>query len=152
MGHHQFEFHGRVLTGAVIWVWVRCDRLGADAIIDAMRAGDFYSSTGVRLADFGVDDGRLWLQIVPQPDVTYTTEFIGTRYVDGSPTTNGQLLATSQDLRPSYRMTGDELYVRARVISSRLHPNPFAEGDLETAWVQPVPGPAAASAVGARNP
>ena len=55
---------------------------------------------------------------------------------------SGQLLATSQDLRPSYRMTGDELYVRARVISSRLHPNPFAEGDLETAWVQPVLGPA----------
>ena len=128
------------------WVWVRSDRLAPDAIIGAMRAGDFYSSTGVRLADFGADDGRLWLQIVPQPGVTYTTEFIGTRYIDGSPTTSGQLLAISQELRPSYRMTGDELYVRARVISSRLHPNPFAEGDLETAWVQPVPGPAAAIA------
>ena len=43
-------------------------------------------------------------------------------------------------------MTGDELYVRARVISSRLHPNPFAEGDLETAWVQLVLGPAVAIA------
>jgi hypothetical protein len=40
-------------------------------------------------------------------------------------------------------MTGDELYVRARVISSRLHPDPFAAGDMETAWVQPVLGPAA---------
>ena len=125
------------------WVWVRSDRLAPDAIIGAMRAGDFYSSTGVRLADFGADDAGLWLQIVPQPGVTYTTEFIGTRYVDGAPAISGQLLATSHDLRPSYRMTGDELYVRARVISSRLHPNPFAEGDLETAWVQPVLGPAA---------
>ena len=39
-------------------------------------------------------------------------------------------------------MTGDELYVRARVTSSRKHPNPFAEGDMEMAWVQPVVGPA----------
>jgi hypothetical protein len=125
------------------WVWVRCRRLGAAAIIDAMRAGDFYASTGVRLADFGADEGRLWLQIVPQPGVTYRTEFIGTRLVDGSPAISGQLLATSHDLAPSYRMTGDELYVRARVISSRLHPDPFADGDMETAWVQPVLGPAA---------
>ncbi|MEE8460005.1 MAG: hypothetical protein V3S08_09025 [Phycisphaerales bacterium] len=125
------------------WVWVRCDRLGTDAIIDAMRVGDFYASTGVRLADFGADAQHLWLQIVPRPGVTYTTEFIGTRAVDGTPSMSGQLLATSQSLRPSYRMTGDELYVRARVISSRLHPDPFAAGDLETAWVQPVLGPAA---------
>jgi len=139
---HDHHGNGRVSVPGRGWVWVRSDRLTADAIIDAMRAGDFYASTGVRLADFGADGRRLWLQIVPQPGVTYTTEFIGTRLVNGAPAFSGQLLVTSQDLRPSYRMTGDELYVRARVISSRLHPNPFAEGDLETAWVQPVLGPA----------
>jgi len=88
----------------------------------------------------------LWLEIVPEAGVTYTTEFIGTRSVQGSPAISGQLLATSQDIRPSYRITGDELYVRARVTSSRLHPNPFAAGDRETAWVQPVLGPAAPNA------
>ncbi len=133
-GNHNTSVPGRG------WVWVRCGRLGADAIVDAMRAGDFYASTGERLADFGADDERLWLRIVPQPGVTYTTEFIGTRYIDGSAATSGQVLAISQSLYPSYRMTGDELYVRARVISSRLHPNPFAAGDRETACVQPVRG------------
>jgi len=40
-------------------------------------------------------------------------------------------------------MAGNELYVRARVTSSKPHPNPFAEGDHEMAWVQPVLGGAA---------
>jgi hypothetical protein len=36
------------------------------------------------------------------------------------------------------RLTGKELYVRAKVISSRPHPNPYQKGDMEAAWVQPV--------------
>ena len=38
----------------------------------------------------------------------------------------------------SYTFRGDELYVRAVVVSSRPHPDPYAEGDFETAWLQPV--------------
>ena len=37
--------------------------------------------------------------------------------------------------------TEDELYVRAKITSDRLHPNPFLAGDRECAWVQPVRGP-----------
>ena len=37
-----------------------------------------------------------------------------------------------------YRFQGDELYVRAKVTSSRPHPNPYAQGDFECAWMQPV--------------
>ena len=37
-----------------------------------------------------------------------------------------------------YELTGDELYVRARVQSSEDHPNPYATGDKQTAWVQPL--------------
>ena len=37
-----------------------------------------------------------------------------------------------------YEFSGDELYVRATVVSDRDHPNPYAEGDKEMAWVQPV--------------
>jgi len=35
-------------------------------------------------------------------------------------------------------LTGDELYVRARVVSSRRHPNPSEPGEFERAWIQPV--------------
>jgi hypothetical protein len=44
-----------------------------------------------------------------------------------------------------YDFRGDELSVRAVVVSSRPHPNPYAEGDHETAWTQPVVPPAAQS-------
>jgi len=37
-----------------------------------------------------------------------------------------------------YRVRGDELYVRARVVSSRRHGNPFADVDVEMAWTQPL--------------
>jgi len=38
----------------------------------------------------------------------------------------------------TYRFRGDEIYVRARVLSSRPHPNGYAPADYESAWVQPV--------------
>jgi hypothetical protein len=48
-----------------------------------------------------------------------------------------------EGVAPSYTFRGDELYVRAKVISSKPKDNPILEmGDeRESAWVQPaVPG------------
>lgn len=56
------------------------------------------------------------------------------RYDDGL----GEVLATVEGSEASYTLTGDEWYVRARIISDKAHPNPFQEGDTEVAWVQPV--------------
>ena len=39
---------------------------------------------------------------------------------------------------PTYTLTGKEMYVRAKVTSSKPHPNPYAKGDVEVAWTQPV--------------
>jgi hypothetical protein len=50
----------------------------------------------------------------------------------------GKVVAESTDPRPSYKLTGKELYVRAKVVSSKPHPNPYAKGDVEVAWTQPV--------------
>ena len=50
----------------------------------------------------------------------------------------GKVVAESTDLEPSYRLTGKELYVRAKVTSSKPHPNPYQKGDVEVAWTQPV--------------
>jgi len=49
----------------------------------------------------------------------------------------GKVVAESDDLNPSYTFTGKELYVRAKVISTKAHPNPFQKGDVEVAWTQP---------------
>jgi hypothetical protein len=139
---HDHHGKGATSTPGRGWVWVHAPELTPDAIVTAMRAGDFYSSSGVRLEGFGRDSATLWLEIAADEGVTYTTEFIGTRMVDDTPGEPGEVLATSSELRPTYTPRGDELYVRARVTSSRLHPNPFAEGDREMAWIQPVVGPA----------
>jgi hypothetical protein len=49
----------------------------------------------------------------------------------------GKVVAETDSLEPSYKLTGKELYVRAKVISTKLHPNPYQKGDVEIAWTQP---------------
>ena len=126
---------------------VRCDVVEPDAIIAAMQRGDCYASSGVFLDDVRVEDGRLIVDPAVVADAgadeTLTVEFIGTRVVDGEPGEVGAVL--SRVVRPlgsgepvAYRFAGDELYVRARLTSSRPHPRPYADGDREMAWTQPV--------------
>ena len=50
----------------------------------------------------------------------------------------GTVLAEVEGAEPSYRFTGDELYVLAVVTSDELHPNPHQPGDVRKAWTQPV--------------
>jgi len=50
----------------------------------------------------------------------------------------GQVLATVDGLFPRCQLTGKELYVRAKVISTKKHPNPYEKGDVEVAWTQPA--------------
>jgi hypothetical protein len=53
----------------------------------------------------------------------------------------GEVLRRVEGATGRYDFTGDELYIRARVTSSKRHPNPSEPGDFEQAWVQPVLGP-----------
>ncbi|MCH2144876.1 MAG: hypothetical protein MK082_06985 [Phycisphaerales bacterium] len=120
------------------WIMVRADSLDADSIITAMKKGDFYASSGVELEDITHDGGTLTIHIKEDPGVQYVTEFLGTSLGEGDVGTPGQVLAITNANPASYTFDGDELYVRARVRSTRLHPRPYAEGDLEMAWIQPV--------------
>ena len=78
----------------------------------------------------------LALEIEGEEGVTYTTTFLGTRDVEDA--TPGEQLDRSEDLRPAYRLRGDELYVRAVVTSSKSHANPSFADQKEQAWTQPV--------------
>jgi hypothetical protein len=137
------------------WVVVRAPRLAADSLMAAMKRGDFYASTGVELSDVRRDGARLSLTIRAEPGVVYTTQFVGTRRgydttsvavhdTAGMPLTRrysrdvGAVLAESRGATPSYSMRGDELYVRARVTSSRSKANPAFAGEVEMAWTQPL--------------
>ena len=123
------------------WVMVRSTRLEGDALVAALRRGDFYASSGVELTDFGVYGGRFSVAIAKDAETTFTTRFIGTRAIGGVLGPIGEVLHETTDNPAVYPLRGDELFVRAVVVSSRPHPNPYAEGDRETAWVQPVRPP-----------
>ena len=52
----------------------------------------------------------------------------------------GAVLADVTGATASYTLRGDEIYVRARVISSKAKVNGSVADEFETAWTQPVVG------------
>lgn len=144
------------------WVQVLTRELTPDAIITSLKAGEFYASSGVTLDEVAFDGKALKVAVRAEPGVTYKVQFIGTRKgfdsrsepvngPDGKPLPSasrkysesiGVTLAETDANPAVYQINGDELYVRAKVISSKLQANPFAEGDHEMAWTQPVTFPA----------
>ena len=130
------EYHGGNVSPGRGWIMVKAERLEADLLMKALESGEFYGSSGVTLQDVSFRAGIIELEIEGQPGVAYKTQFIGTRSDEEAAV--GEELAVSESLQPVYRLRGDELYVRARVTSSRDHPNPSYDGQKEQAWTQPV--------------
>jgi hypothetical protein len=143
------------------WIEVLSPALRADALFDAMHAGRFYASTGVRLRRIVATDDRLEVEVEPQPGVEHTIEFIGTRRGFDTRSTLpvsatgraihasrrysdkiGRVLSRRSGPRATYRFAPDDLYVRARVTSSLRHADPSQPFQYAQAWVQPVIGPA----------
>lgn len=131
------------------WIMVKAPFLSPEALVRAIHAGDFYSSTGVTLDDVRREGEQLSLRIRGEKGVTYKTQFIATlreaplnARVEGDVKIYsdeiGKIVAESESLTPSYRLTGKELYLRARITSSKLHPNPYRADDVEVAWTQPI--------------
>jgi hypothetical protein len=137
------------------WVVVRTSALQADSLVAALERGDFYSSTGVELDEVTVNEEDVSLVVDAEEGVTYTIQFIGTRrgyppaeriaepgrrasvryrYSDAI----GEVLAEVEGTSATYEFAGDELYVRAKVASSRPKVNPYRAGETEVAWTQPV--------------
>jgi len=139
------------------WVMVRSERLDAASLIAAMEAGDFYASSGVTLRDVRHDSRGISIEIEPQPGVTFRTEFIGTRkgwdtksepvlgpQGESLRTTRryskdvGRVLATADGTSAQYAFKGDELYVRARIVSSKHKEGVLSPDEMEQAWTQPL--------------
>jgi hypothetical protein len=151
--HH---YHGEDNSPGRGWVMVQAEELSPKALIKAMRAGDFYASSGVTLNRASCSDKRLEIIIEPEEGVTYTTQIIGTlegydatvREVtppEGDPQPKrllysadvGKTLATVTGSQVKYELTGKELYVRAVITSSKAHVNPSYPGQMQQAWTQP---------------
>ncbi|MBL7139797.1 MAG: hypothetical protein ISS74_02715 [Planctomycetes bacterium] len=145
------------------WIMVRAAELAPGPLVQAMRRGDFYATTGVLLKDLRWDGKRLTVAVEADRDLAYRIQFIGTlpgydRSREDARDDKGNLLPPTQRYSPDigkvlkevegtraeYVCTGSELYVRARVVSSRVVPYTGKEKDqdlppvYETAWTQPV--------------
>ena len=153
--HQYWSFRPGASIPGRGWIMVRAPELTTAAIVAAMERGDFYASSGVTLREVRAGRDRYSVEIEPEPGVTYVTQFIGTRrgfdrrseaQSDslGRPVSRrysadiGQVLAEIRGPSASYRPRGDELYVRAKIVSSRPAEYPWPESEVETAWTQPV--------------
>ncbi|MEE2776264.1 MAG: histidinol-phosphatase [Acidobacteriota bacterium] len=121
------------------WVQVRAAELTTEAIVEAMEAGNFYASSGVELDELHSGDGRIALRIRAEPGEVYITQFIGTKRLRRVRLGEiGEVLHQETGLEPSYDLRGDELYVRARIVSTRPKHNGYRDGEVEMAWTQPL--------------
>jgi hypothetical protein len=126
--HQYSKFDDRETpTPGKAWIVVQAPALTLPDVMDALRRGHFYASTGISLGNYTVDRDGISIEIAQSTDwnpslkrlTRFTTRFIGA---------NGRVLAEVKGLSPRYRFGGHEQYVRAAIIDS----------DGRRAWTQPV--------------
>lgn len=138
------------------WIYVRATALRSSSLLDAMQRGDFYASTGVRLKRLDYDRRTRVLSVAvePEPDTTYTTEFVVTKTtatpLDLDPNDRwdgpmvGVVAASISGLESRYALTEADAFVRATITASKRPENPIESdytGDatqLKQAFTQPV--------------
>lgn len=54
-------------SGFNVWVWVRAEALDPSALVDALKAGDYYTSQGPRFLDITLSSDRSFVDIVTTP-------------------------------------------------------------------------------------
>jgi hypothetical protein len=117
--HHFKKFGQEFSNPGHGWVQVRASSLSSEAIRDALRRGDFYASTGVKIKDIRASDSEYTVEVELASWEKVTTHFIGPE---------GKVLGRSFEPAAVYRFEGPQAYVRARVESS----------SGARAWTQPV--------------
>lgn len=114
-------------TPGKAWIALEAGALTAPEVMNALRAGRFYASTGVSLDRYAVDRQSISIHIAPvqdwSPALTSVTRFV-TRFIGR----DGRVLQEVTGSSPTYRFRGDEGYVRASILDS----------DGRRAWTQPV--------------
>ncbi len=132
---HHYHAKGKEWSNAGRgWIVVRADSLNPKSLIEAMEVGDFYASTGVELNRLIIDENRISIEVNPESGVSYEIVFIGCKKGKSGP----EELMSAEGVKASFELTDDLLFVRCKIISSKLHGNPIEDLLYETAWTQPV--------------
>lgn len=101
------------------WIYVRAAELTPESILAALKKGDFYASTGVELSDYLAKDKQIVITIIEERGSKYRIQFIGS---------NGRVLSESVSNPATYKVNGNEGYVRVKVF----------ESNGKMAWTQPL--------------
>lgn len=133
------------------WIVVQADALTTEAVVGAVRAGRFYASSGVALAD--VRTGPRWLELAVDEDATRAELARG--LVAGLPAPDaadaeaglaleaigrdGRVLARVAGPRARFDLPAGEPYLRARAVWTRTREGGGAERFF--AWTQPLFAP-----------
>ncbi|MCM8769708.1 MAG: hypothetical protein NC911_08610 [Candidatus Omnitrophica bacterium] len=150
--HSYHDFAPNKANPGRAFVMVKAKELTGSAILQAIREGNFYSSTGVILREskFEPKEKRLTVEVQPDENTQYTIEFIGTlvkadsqpekiipseqpaedqqgkkapvRFTSVYKPEIGQVFLTVRGHRATYILTGNELFVRAVITSNRPVP------------------------------
>ncbi|MPR37007.1 PHP domain-containing protein [Salmonirosea aquatica] len=137
--HNYLEYKVGLSNPGRGWIMVRANDLTPEALIGALEKGDFYATTGVLLKDVQAKKGVLSVEVDAKPGTRYTIQFWGSRTSKkGTQERQRILLKEIKGTRASFALTSGDLYIRAKIISDTPQKNPFQEGDVETAWTQPL--------------
>jgi hypothetical protein len=103
------------------WIWVEIESLSTELVIESVRSGNFFATTGIKPLRINRCRKSLDLEIDPQgaKKISYTTTFIGQ---------GGNVLSRQQGFSAKYDIQGSEGYVRAKIESS----------SGKKGWVQPI--------------
>lgn len=136
-------YHGGGVSPGRGWIMVAAESLESDALIVAMRAGDFYASSGVTLNEISYDkvSRTIEIEIAEDGDAVFESRLIGTRrgYEKAKGKGGiGEVFATKTGKRVQFTVPGNALYARVLITSSTDHPNPSFDDQKQKAWTQPV--------------
>jgi hypothetical protein len=111
--NYEYDFAGG-------WVWVKSERLEEEAILQAMKNGAFYSSSGPEIYDFRVEKGLAKVRCSEVAAINFIGHSkwgIQRRAAPGRTITEGE-----------YQLQGHEVYLRVECVDAWGH----------TAWTNPV--------------
>ena len=117
--HHYHDFSHTMANPGKGWICVQAESLTQSEIINSIKAGTFYSSTGVFIKELDILEQSFNITIREDQSSEFRTTFTGY---------NGQTLYETDDIKIEYKIPVTEKYVRATIQSS----------NGSKAWTQPV--------------
>ena len=122
--HHYHDFTPKMANPGRGWICVQAESLSESSIMDSIKNGDFYASTGVYLAELEKSDKAINISIsTDEDDPLNVPEYVTT--ITGY---EGTILHETVSLNVNYELPENVPYARATVKSS--------EG--LKAWTQPI--------------